>query len=118
MADLADAIGHAHSQGLIHRDIKPANILIELARPEEHSPGIGKAMIVDFGLALREEVEPVLTIQGQLVGTPAYMSPNRRQAKAIGRTPEVMSIAWESFCTNRFAVSCRFAAPGPCSSIR
>jgi WD40 repeat protein/tRNA A-37 threonylcarbamoyl transferase component Bud32 len=77
VADIADALHHAHSQGLVHRDIKPANILIEPALPEQQPRSVGRALIVDFGLALREEAEAALTIDGQLLGTPAYMSPEQ-----------------------------------------
>ncbi len=77
VADIADALDHAHAQGLVHRDIKPANILIEPALEEQRPRSVGRALIVDFGLALREEAEAVLTIDGQLLGTPAYMSPEQ-----------------------------------------
>ncbi len=77
VADIAEALDHAHSQGLVHRDIKPANILIEPALREQRPSSVGRALIVDFGLALREEAEAVLTVDGQLLGTPAYMSPEQ-----------------------------------------
>lgn len=78
VADIADALDYAHSQSLVHRDVKPANILIELApRGAQQGDRIGKALLVDFGLALRGESEVILTIDGQLVGTPAYMSPEQ-----------------------------------------
>jgi serine/threonine protein kinase len=74
---VCDAIQHAHQKGVIHRDLKPSNILIERFG-EEHVPkvsdfGIAKAM----GFSLTERT-PV-TEQGQLIGTPEYMS----QAQAV-----------------------------------
>jgi WD40 repeat protein/tRNA A-37 threonylcarbamoyl transferase component Bud32 len=85
-ADVADALDYAHARGLVHRDIKPANIMIELAPPvaalpSESLAGVGRPLVVDFGLALRDEADTVMTVDGQLVGTPAYMSPEQAAGK-------------------------------------
>ena len=66
---VADALDHAHRQGVIHRDIKPENILL----------ADGEALVADFGLARALDVEggERLTETGIVLGTPAYMSPER-----------------------------------------
>src|SRR5262245_34592834 len=74
VAEVADALEYAHSHGVIHRDIKPANLLL--------SPD-GRLSVNDFGLA-RVLEQPGVTMTGEFVGTPAYMSPEQITA---GRTP-------------------------------
>ena len=76
IACVADALEYAHSQGVIHRDIKPSNILIDSE---------GRPYLTDFGLARRVEGEETLTVSGQILGTPAYMSPEQ----AAGQHDEV-----------------------------
>jgi serine/threonine protein kinase len=73
IADIAEALDYAHRHGVIHRDITPSNILLDLE---------GNAHLMDFGLAKRETDEPPMTLDGQVLGTPAYMSPEQARGEA------------------------------------
>src|SRR5262245_55873379 len=64
-AEVADALQYAHEQGVVHRDVKPSNILLDDA---------GRPHLTDFGLARRDAGEVTMTVEGQVLGTPAYMS--------------------------------------------
>ncbi len=79
MAEVAEALDYAHTMGLVHRDIKPANIMIERGQP---GGSLGKPLLLDFGLALRNEAEVTMTLDGHIIGTPAYMSPEQAAGKA------------------------------------
>lgn len=72
---LALALHHAHESGVIHRDLKPSNIMMDLA---------GEPHLVDFGLAKRESGEITMTLDGQILGTPAYMSPEQARGEGHG----------------------------------
>jgi tetratricopeptide (TPR) repeat protein len=73
-AGVAEALDLAHHEGIIHRDIKPSNLLLDAD---------GTLKIVDFGLARAELDGPSMTITGDLLGTPAYMSPEQAMAKRV-----------------------------------
>ncbi len=69
VASIAEALHHAHKQGIVHRDVKPSNILIDLD---------GKPYLADFGLALPESR---LGAGPRYAGTPAYMSPEQARGE-------------------------------------
>ena len=78
---VCQAIQHAHQKGVLHRDIKPSNILITL------HDGVPVPKVIDFGIAKAIEGrltdDTACTFDGQLVGTPAYMSPEQAEMRNL-----------------------------------
>ena len=130
VAQVAEALDYAHATGLVHRDLKPGNIMIEFpagtgfgasldsskdTRGERSSSGrssstvVPRPLLMDFGLALRDEVEITLTSDGQIIGTPAYMSPEQGAATCT---------RWGSFSTSCCACNCRLTARSTCCWCR
>jgi serine/threonine protein kinase len=74
---VCNAIQHAHQKGIIHRDIKPSNVLVAM------HDGVPVPKVIDFGIAKAIEGRPadetLHTLNEQLLGTPAYMSPEQAQ---------------------------------------
>jgi formylglycine-generating enzyme required for sulfatase activity len=83
---VADAVAAMHAQGLLHRDIKPSNVLL---RPD------GSPILLDFGLARDTRAER-LTLTGEVLGTPSYMSPEQAdggEPDAYGPPVDVWGLA-------------------------
>jgi len=89
LAQLANGLAAAHARGVIHRDLKPDNILVtQRDRNDRH------VVILDFGVAkLSEQLAGSLTITGQAIGTPAYMSPEQLRGATVDTTCDVFALA-------------------------
>ena len=82
---IAGALEDAHSRGLLHRDLKPGNILVTAK---------GAAKLLDFGLAklmTDSDSEATKTIEGAVMGTAAYMSPEQAQGKSLDERSDIFS---------------------------
>ena len=108
VAQLADGIDYAHSEGVIHRDLKPANVLLEPLAGESHTATADdlsrfRPRITDFGLAKLETNETIQTRTGAMLGTLPYLAPEQADATQgpIGPATDVYSlgvILYELLC--------------------
>jgi serine/threonine protein kinase/CheY-like chemotaxis protein len=97
LVPLCDVLGEAHAAGVIHRDIKPANVFLHQGRSGE------VVKVLDFGIAklLDDGGGAELTVEGSLVGTPAYMAPERLSGQSYDGRSDVYSVAimlYEMLC--------------------
>jgi len=82
VSEVCKAVEHAHQQGIIHRDIKPENIMITLG---------GAIKLTDFGIAQLAGLSE-MTVTGQILGSPAYMSPEHIEGKTLDSRADIFSI--------------------------
>lgn len=83
MIKVGNAVHHAHTQDVIHRDIKPTNILVDAQQEPK---------VMDFGLAKMVSADDHLSKTGDVLGTPAYMSPEQSESKTIDSRSDVYSL--------------------------
>ena len=88
---IAEAVHFAHEHKVLHRDLKPSNVLVD----HDEQPHV-----TDFGLAKRLDAETDLTLSGQILGSPSYMSPEQANARRgqVGRHSDVYSLGALLFC--------------------
>ena len=90
LLQVALGMGAAHDQEVIHRDLKPSNILM-------NDKGLVK--IVDFGIAsVSTQTESTLTKQGSIVGTPAYLAPERARGKEGDHRSDIYALGVIAYC--------------------
>ena len=87
---LLRGLEHAHALGLVHRDLKPDNVLVDKRNGRDH------ARIIDFGIAIAsvggsDSIERV-TADGQVIGTPEYMSPEQSQGLPVDERSDLYSL--------------------------
>ncbi len=83
LAQLAAALDHLHTNGVVHRDLKPANVIVDQR---------GHLTLVDLGISQRTDTTR-LTLPGLVVGTPQYMAPEQVSGKDVGPASDVYAFA-------------------------
>lgn len=86
--DLCEALGHAHSQGVVHRDLKPENVFLGT------EGGRAWTRLLDFGIAHSQRQDAMdRTMTGMLMGTPLYLSPEQLRGEAVSAATDQYSLA-------------------------
>ena len=94
VVDLAEALTYAHAQGVVHRDVKPANVRVD-AR--------GDVYLIDFGIAYRPDSDELPIPPGTILGTPAYVAPDRPRGDRPSACRPATSTAWAPSSSSCFA---------------
>lgn len=82
----AHALAEVHARGIVHRDVKPSNVFLR-------GGSVMSPVLLDFGVARRAEARTVLTLTGNLLGTPQYMAPEQVQgARDLGPRSDVFAL--------------------------
>jgi serine/threonine-protein kinase len=90
---LSDAMKYAHANGVVHRDLKPHNIMLV------QKDGKTVVKILDFGIAQMESEGQKLTLQGEIWGSPHYMSPEQCSAENVDHLTDIYSLGIVMYCT-------------------